>query len=66
MKRNAGTIDRVVRVVAGIAILALAFIGPKTPFGFIGIVPLLTGLIGWCPLYTVIGLNTCPIEKSDS
>ncbi|MGA8890137.1 MAG: DUF2892 domain-containing protein [Anaeromyxobacteraceae bacterium] len=60
---NEGTIDRTIRVLAGLAILSLAFIGPKTPLGFIGAVPLLTGLIGFCPLYRVLGISTCPVPK---
>lgn len=60
---NEGTLDRTVRVIAGLAILSLAFIGPKTPLGFIGAVPLLTGLIGFCPLYRVLGISTCPVPK---
>lgn len=64
MKVNSGKADRIIRVVAGIGILALAFIGPKTPWGYIGIVPLLTGLIGFCPAYTLLGINTCPMKSA--
>lgn len=64
MKANEGTIDRVVRILAGLGILSLAFVGPQTPWGYIGIVPLLTGLIGWCPAYTLLGINTCPVKKA--
>lgn len=64
MKTNAGTIDRVLRVVVGLGVLSLAFIGPQTPLGYIGLVPLATGLIGWCPLYTLLGINTCPMKKT--
>ena len=60
---NEGTLDRTVRILAGLAILSLAFIGPKTPLGYIGVVPLVTGLIGFCPLYRLLGLNTCPMPK---
>jgi Protein of unknown function (DUF2892) len=60
---NEGSIDRAVRVVAGLAILSLVFIGPKSPWGWAGLVPLLTGLIGFCPLYAVLGINTCPVRK---
>jgi len=42
----------------------MAFVGPKTPWGFLGIVPILTGLSGRCPLYTVLGINTCPAKSS--
>lgn len=64
MKVNAGTIDRVLRVLVGIGLLSLAFLGPKTAFGYVGLIPLLTGLVGYCPLYTVLGVNTCSMKKS--
>ena len=63
LPRNEGTVDRALRVIAGIAILSLAFVGPKSPWAYLGIVPLLTGLIGSCPLYTLLGLSTCPVRK---
>lgn len=63
MSRNEGTIDRALRIILGLVLLALVFVGPQTPWGWIGIVPLATGLIGWCPLYTLLGFNTCPMKK---
>lgn len=63
MTRNEGNVDRIVRVVAGLAILSLAFIGPKTAWAYIGIVPVLTGLIGYCPAYSIFGINTCSLRK---
>jgi hypothetical protein len=63
LPRNEGTADRAIRVIAGIAILSLAFIGPKSPWGYIGIVPIVTGLLGSCPAYTLFGLSTCPVRK---
>lgn len=48
----------------GIALLAMAFVGPKTPWGYIGVVPLLTGLVGYCPLYRVVGISTCASHES--
>lgn len=57
--RNVGGVDRVVRIVAGLGILSLAFIGPKTVWGYIGLAPLATGLIGWCPAYMPFGIKTC-------
>ncbi len=60
--RNESTTDRVIRVVLGTAILMLAFFGPKTPFALIGLVPLLTGVVGSCPLYRLFGLSTCPVS----
>jgi hypothetical protein len=49
----------VVRVVAGLAILSLVFVGPKTAWGWFGLVPLATGILGWCPLYALVGISTC-------
>ncbi len=63
--RNTHNIERVIRVLVGIGILSLAFVGPETPWGFVGIVPIVTGLIGTCPLYTVFGFSTCPAKKAD-
>jgi hypothetical protein len=59
MNANIGTADRAVRIVAGLALIALAFVGPQTPWGWVGLVPLATGLVRWCPAYTLFGLNTC-------
>ncbi|MBX3428375.1 MAG: DUF2892 domain-containing protein [Hyphomonadaceae bacterium] len=64
MPINEGTLDRVIRVVAGLAIISLVFIGPKTPWAWFGLVPLLTGLIGFCPAYALLGIRTCPARKS--
>lgn len=60
---NEGTLDRTIRIVLGLGILSLAVVGPRTPLGYIGAVPLLTGLIGFCPLYKILGINTCPVPK---
>ncbi|MFI5246454.1 MAG: DUF2892 domain-containing protein [Gemmatimonadales bacterium] len=62
MPVNEGTVDRTLRVVLGLAILSLAFIGPRTPWGYLGLVPLLTGTVGLCPLYTLFGFSTCPAK----
>ncbi|MFZ4602810.1 MAG: YgaP family membrane protein [Caulobacterales bacterium] len=62
-KNNVGGLDRTLRIVAGLAILALAFVGPKTPWAFLGLVPLLTGFAGTCPLYTLLGMNTCSVKR---
>lgn len=61
--RNEGTLDRAVRVILGLGLLAIAFVGPKTPLGFLGVIPLLTGLVGSCPLYRLVGLRTCPVDQ---
>ncbi len=63
MKLNEGSTDRILRVVVGIAVLSLAFIGPKTPWAYLGVIPLLTGIIGFCPLYAILGINTCGVRK---
>ncbi len=59
MKKNIGNIERIIRIVGGAGILSLAVIGPQTPWALLGAVPLLTGLIGWCPPYHLLGINTC-------
>ena len=62
MKTNEGTIDRALRVIAGLALVGLADTGTIGAWGWIGIVPIATGLIGWCPAYTMLGINTCPMK----
>lgn len=62
MSANVGGLDRVLRIVVGLGLLSLVFVGPQTPWGWIGLVPLLTGLIGNCPAYSLIGLSTCPLK----
>lgn len=57
--RNQGSLDRAARVVLGLVLLSLVFVGPQTPWGLIGLVPLLTAAVGWCPLYSLIGVSTC-------
>lgn len=61
-RTNVGRIDRGLRIVVGLVLIALVFVGPKTPWGWLGIVPLATGLLRTCPLYSVIGANTCTRE----
>ena len=61
MKLNEAIWDRMVRIVLGAGLLALVFLGPQTPWGFVGVVPLATGLVGFCPLYRLLGLSTCPV-----
>jgi hypothetical protein len=63
MTRNEGNLDRALRIIAGLVLISLVFIGPQTPWGWVGLVPLLTGLVGICPLYSVLGINTCPMKK---
>lgn len=61
--QNVGGVDKVIRIVAGIVLIALTFVGPVAetlyPWGLIGIVPLITGLIGFCPAYAIFGIKTC-------
>ena len=61
---NEGKVDRVLRVIVGVVLISLVFVGPKTMWGWIGLVPLVTGLVGTCPLYTVFGWKTCPMKES--
>lgn len=63
-KTNEGTVDRFLRVTLGIVLVALVFVGRKTPWGWLGIVPLATGLLGSCPLYSVLGINTCGLKSA--
>ncbi|PJG48445.1 hypothetical protein CAF53_09495 [Sphingobium sp. LB126] len=60
MSRNEGTIDRLLRVIVGLVLIALVFVGPRSAWGWIGVVPLLTGLVGMCPIYSLLGIKTCP------
>ena len=63
MTTNEGKTDRVIRVVVGLALIAMVFIGPQSPWGWIGAVLVLTGLVGYCPLYGVFGINTCKLKS---
>ena len=62
MKLNVGGIDRILRVVAGLALIGLTLAGMIGGWGWIGVVPLATGLFSFCPLYTLLGMNTCPLK----
>ena len=62
MTKNEGNIDRALRVAAGVVLVALAATGTVGIWGWIGIVPIATGAMGWCPLYSVLGINTCPMK----
>ncbi|MCK7542893.1 DUF2892 domain-containing protein [Marinobacter bryozoorum] len=63
MTKNMGSADRVIRVIIGLVLLSLVFVGPQTPWGWIGIIPLVTAAIGVCPLYSIIGIKTCPTKR---
>ncbi len=58
MMMNVGTVDRAVRIVVGLGVLSLVFIGPHTPWGYLGLIPIASALIGWCPVYLPFGINT--------
>lgn len=62
MQINVGAIDKIIRVVVGIVLIALAAIGTIGLWGWIGVVPLLTGLFNFCPLYNLLGINTCKVS----
>ena len=60
---NESSFDRTARVVVGIAVLSLVFFGPRTLLGLIGVIPLATGIFGFCPVYRLFGINTCPVAR---
>ena len=62
MKQNVHNVERVIRIIVGLAILSLVFVGPQTAWGWIGVVPLVTGAIGSCPVYSLFGINTCGLK----
>ncbi len=59
MQANVGGMDKIARIVVGLALLAMTVVGPKTMWGLIGVVPLATGLLNFCPAYTLLGINRC-------
>ena len=64
MKKNVGGLDRALRIILGAGLVGATLAGMLPAWGYLGIVPLATGLIGWCPLYPLLGLNSCPLKKS--
>jgi hypothetical protein len=64
MKANVGTVDRVLRIGGGLALIGLAASGTVGLWGYVGVVPLLTGLFRFCPVYPLLGLNTCGTPKA--
>lgn len=62
LKKNVGNMDRVFRVILGIGLIALVFVGPQTVWGWVGVIPLLTAFVGSCPLYALLGVNSCPTK----
>ncbi len=63
MKANVGNLDRVARIVLGLGLLSMTVMGPQTWFGLLGLIPLATATMGFCPLYTVFGISTCPAKQ---
>lgn len=63
MKANVGGIDRIARIVFGLVLIALAATGTVGWWGYIGVVPLLTGIFRFCPAYPLLGISTCPMKK---
>lgn len=66
MNPNVGTIDKVIRVIIGAALISLVFVGPQTPWGWIGVIPIVTALVSFCPLYTILGIKTCKVAHTES
>lgn len=66
MKANVGSLDRVLRVGAGLALLALTLAGVIGPWGWLGVVPLLTGVFAWCPAYRLLGFSSGPVAAHKS
>ena len=64
MKSNVGGIDKILRILVGIALIVMAYMNVVGVWGYIGVVPLLTGLIGWCPVSPLLGISSCPMNKS--
>ncbi|VAX24319.1 hypothetical protein MNBD_NITROSPINAE02-124 [hydrothermal vent metagenome] len=65
MKQNVHNVERVIRILVGIGLISLVFVGPQTPWGWIGLVPLITGLIGWCLPYAILGISTCKVHSPE-
>lgn len=63
MKQNIHSLERVIRIVVGGVIASLAFWGPANPWFLLGLIPLATGLVGWCPPYAILGINTCKLGQ---
>lgn len=59
MKKNVGNYERLFRALVGLAVLSLIFVGPKSLWGLVGLIPLATAVIGWCPPYAIFGISTC-------
>lgn len=65
MKSNVGGVDKILRLITGLVLVGLAATGIIGLWGWLGLVPLVTGLVGFCPVYPLLGINTCPLKKSE-
>lgn len=63
MTVNMGSLDRILRAIVGVVLIALVFVGPQTPWGWIGVIPLITAAVGLCPLYSILGIKTCKTKS---
>jgi hypothetical protein len=63
MKQNVGSIDRALRAIIGLGLISMVFIGPQAAWGWVGIVPLATAIMGWCPPYALLGISTCGLKN---
>jgi len=64
--KNVGAADRIIRIIIGGVLIALVYVGPRTPWGWLGIIPVVTAVVSWCPLYRVLGLRTCKATKCEN
>lgn len=65
MPTNVGAVDRALRAIVGLVLIALVFVGPQTPWGWLGLAPLLSAAFGFCPAYTLLGIRTCAVPKTE-
>jgi hypothetical protein len=65
MTQNVHNIERIIRIIVGLGLISLVFAGPQTVWGWIGVIPLATGIIGWCPPYALLGFSTCKTKQAD-
>ncbi len=63
MKQNIHNVERIFRVAVGLGLISMAFLGPKNLWFLLGVVPLMTGIIGWCPPYAMLGISTCKLKE---
>lgn len=63
MKKNIGSPDKIIRIVVGLGLIACVFVGPKTLWGLLGLIPLTTAFLNFCPMYSLLGVQTCPLKN---